>query len=224
MFQSIFDTRLRELWSLYEATGELKHQGEKGLLRELFLRRLVESILPPHFAVGSGIIVDTWARQSPQVDLLIYDRRRMPPILEEHGHGIYPVDAVLRVIEVKSLLDKDGLEQFGKLVHALNPLNPDGLKMASPGTLPNGYSFYPFASLFAYRTTLLDIEGTKSSFEAFAGAIAPICAISHPSSSCQQLPMEELIRLFLVEVFNRIEESASSRKMFGVSEWLLRRS
>lgn len=221
MFQQLFDARVRDLWNLYEATGELKHPGEKGLLRELFLRRLIESVLPPHFGVGSGIVVDKWKRQSPQVDLVIYDRRRLPPLLEEHGHGIYPMDAVLRVIEVKSTLDRAGLEQFRTLVEMLSPSNPNGLKVATTGTLEGGQSYYPFAALFAYKTVLKNIPDTQKEIGGFEGTTAPICVATHSVSGIPNLKLEDNVRVFFTIVLEEIEASAASRKVFSLIDWLL---
>ncbi|WFE69942.1 hypothetical protein P8S55_09065 [Halomonas sp. M1] len=220
MFQSILDARIRDLWNLYEATGELKHPGEKGLLREMFVKRVLESLLPPHFGVGTGIVVDKWRRQSPQVDLIIFDRRRLPPILEENGHGIYPMDAVLRVIEVKSTLDKDGLKQLGRLSNSLSPSNPDGLKMATEGNLENGRSYYPFASLFAYKSTLSNIVESKKGIPDLVGATCPVCVITKGVDAVPNVGIEQNMRLFLTMLLAAIEASASSRKEFSISEWM----
>ncbi len=220
MFQRILDARIRDLWNLYEATGELKHPGEKGLLREMFLKRVLESLLPPHFGVGTGIVVDKWRRQSPQVDLIIFDRRRLPPILEENGHGIYPMDAVLRVIEVKSTLDKEGLRQLGRLSNSLSPSNPDGLKMATAGKLESGRSYYPFASLFAYKSTLSNIAESKAEIPELVGATCPVCVITKGVDAVSNVGMEQSMRVFLTILLAAIEDSASSRKEFSISEWM----
>jgi hypothetical protein len=101
MYGSLLDARINDLWTFYKASGAVTHSGEKGQQREAFLARLLESILPPHFGIGTGIIVDRFGKQSLQTDLIIYDRRLIPPLLEHRGRGIYPIDAVLRVLEVK---------------------------------------------------------------------------------------------------------------------------
>lgn len=220
MFQDILDARIRDLWNLYEATGELKHAGQKGMLREMFLKRVLESLLPPHFGVGTGIIVDKWRRQSPQVDLIIFDKRRLPPILEENGHGIYPMDAVLRVIEVKSTLDNEGLKQLGRLSKSLDPSNPDGLKMATKGKLEDGKSYYPFASLFAYNSTLSDIAKSKNDVPELDGKTCPICVITKGMDGVPNAGKERNLRVFLTILLAAIEESASSRKEFSITEWM----
>lgn len=215
MLKNILEAKVAELWKLYEATGELGHPGEKGLLRELFLRNIIECVLPPHFGVGSGVIVDKWHRQSPQIDLLIYDRRRIPPFLEQGGHGIYPFDAVLRVIEVKSILNNKALKQFMKLANSISPRNPDGLKIASVGKLENGSSYYPFATLFAYKSDIKNIKVTLQSME-FYGDINTI----HTFVLINEHSMVDTMRSFLVTVLEMLEVTAASRKEFSLIEWL----
>lgn len=156
MYKKFFESRIRELWDLYSAIGNVEHRGEKGMLRELVLRRLLVSILPPHFGVGTGVIVDKWQRQSSQVDLIVYDRRFLPALLNENERGIFPIDIVLRVMEVKSILDKDGIHQTLDLAWQLNPGNPTGLKMAAAGKLAGGEMNYPLVGCFAYTSKIND--------------------------------------------------------------------
>jgi hypothetical protein len=219
MFQKILGARIKELWNLYEATGELNHPGEKGLLREIFVRRLVESVLPPHYGVGSGVVVDKWGRQSPQIDLLVFDRRRMPPIFEEHGHGIYPLDAVLRVIEVKRLLDRLALDQFKKTIDAFNPKNTEGLKLAAAGKLEEGWSYYPLCIMFAYKTNLGNLSEAiaQSNLESHA---AMIFVATKGIKNSPVISLEQTARLFLGVLLGAIEESAASRKEFSILEWI----
>ncbi|WP_460318082.1 DUF6602 domain-containing protein [Pseudomonas ogarae] len=139
---------------MFLATGGLDHNGEKGSLRETFVKELIQLFLPVQFGIGSGVIIDLWGRQSPQVDLLIYDKRTMPPILEIDGRGIYPIDSVLRVLEVKSGVDDRGLKQFSELLWSLDPRNGDGLKMSQKGKLENGEMFYPVCCLFGFQSRL----------------------------------------------------------------------
>ncbi|WP_229016202.1 DUF6602 domain-containing protein [Xanthomonas vesicatoria] len=233
MFEEIFNARVRELWHLYGATGPLHHPGEKGAFREAFLRQLLESVLPIQYGIGSGVIVDAFKKQSPQVDLLIYDRRNFPPFYESGGHGIYPFDSVLRVIEVKSQLDKPGLEQFTRLVKSMHPRNPAGLKMRGHGNLGGGNSFYPLPALFAYGSRIRNFkdewdkipdlqctanvvcvahEGVLTRFERDEEYYTALC--SDPRR------FENNIRVFMIRLLDLLEQTANSRQALKVSNWL----
>ncbi|MBZ2413806.1 hypothetical protein IPT12_15315 [Xanthomonas perforans] len=233
MFEEIFNARVRELWNLYAATGPLHHPGEKGAFREAFLRRLLESVLPLQYGIGSGVIVDGFGRQSPQVDLLIYDRRNFPPFYESGGHGIYPFDSVLRVIEVKSQLDKLGLEQFAKLARSIHPTNPEGLKMKGYGNLENGKSYYPFPALFAYGTRISNLKEDWKNISDLQGMTNTLCVArggvitrSYEGDAyvtvlfTDERHFENNIRRFLVSLLDGIEATANSRQALRVSDWL----
>lgn len=226
VFKRIFEARIKDLWNLYEATGELKHPGEKGLLRELFLRRVLEAVLPPHFGVGSGVIVDRWNRQSAQTDLLIYDRRRLPPLLEQSGHGIFPIDSVLRALEVKSNLDRSGLEQIKRTAWLLNPANPEGLKIAAKGNLDSGYSYYPLCGLFAYSTSLANLKETVASCGGLNSETIMICVMNRGiytkggSTELQLADVTASTRLFVTLFLQELEASAASRKTYSLIEWM----
>ena len=220
VFNAIFETKVRDLWNLYVSTGDLEHQGEQGLFRELFVRRLLESLLPAQFGIGSGIVIDRWERQSPRADLIIYDRRLMPPILQSDGHGIYVVDSVLRVIEVKSTLRLKDLRQFGQMVTSLSPENGQGLKLAMRGNLEDGKAYYPFASLFAYRSSIAKVEQAAQSVPALHGKPERIHVVS-PKSKC---PSKEIdvsrVKKFCNLVLDQLEATSASRSKFSLSEWM----
>jgi hypothetical protein len=131
------------------------------------------------------------------------------------------MDAVLRVIEVKSILDNEGLRQLGRLSKSLDPDNPDGLKMATKGTLENGESYYPFASLFAYKSTLSDIVQSKNEVPELYGNTCPVCVITKGVDAMPNVVKEQNLRVFLTILLAAIEESASSRKEFSIIEWML---
>lgn len=154
IFSELFRAKVQELRTMFLATGGLAHNGEKGSFRETFVKEIFELFLPVQFGIGSGVILDKWGRQSPQVDLLIYDKRTMPPILELGGNGIYAFDSVLRVLEVKSVVDGKALDQFSKLLWSMSPKNDDGLRMAKKGKLSCGNSHYPVCCLYGFKSSL----------------------------------------------------------------------
>ena len=67
------------------------------------MRDLLHPLLPPHIAIGKGKIVDHVGHQSAEIDVVIYDRSVLPPLLyDEAGLGVFPVEACLYAIQVKS--------------------------------------------------------------------------------------------------------------------------
>jgi hypothetical protein len=89
------------------------------------LDKLIRPMLPRTYGVGAGIIVDYEGEivssvriaepggtgaQSGQQDLVVYDPEVLPPVLEMGRTGVYPIEAVLCVIEVTSNLDSAALK------------------------------------------------------------------------------------------------------------------
>ncbi|TDB01947.1 DUF6602 domain-containing protein [Halomonas marinisediminis] len=229
MFDKIFSSKVEQLWSLYNATTEISHPGEKGAFRELFVRSLITSIIPFHYGVGSGTVVDKWGRQSPQIDLIIYDKRLLPPLLEEVGHGVYPFDSVLRLIEVKSTLKKSDFNQLEKICKSVCPSNPNGLKMASKGNLPGGSSNYPFTSLIAYNTKISDIKRTVTEqHPSLEKHISQTCVLTkgiYKGDTKIMIPSSDMIqntKIFLTILLGAIEKTAMSRSEFNVADWMFR--
>jgi hypothetical protein len=228
MLSKFFDSKVRDLLEFYSNTARLHHSGEKGLLRELVVRRLLVSLLPPHFGVGTGIIVDASDRQSRQTDLIIFDRRLLPSILVEESRGIFPMDSVLRTVEVKSRLRKSDIEEAIQAAYWLHPNNPDGLRIASYGKLPGGQTRYPLASLFAFESDWnVSYENLPDSFKNPESNLGAICiadvAFAADRVGERSSPTKEMaVRHFMIMLLDSIENDAATRKPFSVVEWLMR--
>ncbi|MDR6946405.1 hypothetical protein J2Y39_000985 [Pseudomonas sp. 2957] len=152
MYEDVYRARIAELRSMFSITKSIHHNGEKGSLREAFLVNLIQLFLPFNYGIGSGIVIDRSGKQSVQADIIIYDKRAMPPLLESSGRGVYLIDSVVRVIEVKSNIRKSSLDQFAEMIECFNPANPQGLKLASHGKLHGGVGYYPVCAMFGFQS------------------------------------------------------------------------
>lgn len=115
--------------------------------------------MPQHFGVGSGVVEDYKGRQSKQTDIIIYDKRLMQPVLLAGDRGIFPIDSVLCVIEVKSELKASHYKDIVEAARYFYPIseeNPKGLHIVRPGELVSEegqpQAIYPLFSVFAYRS------------------------------------------------------------------------
>lgn len=152
MFQKAIAVATKHMIQLYELAGGLEHEGEKGAFREYFVSSLIKPCLPFHFDVGSGVVVDRYGKQSRQSDVIIYDKRMMPPILEVGGRGIYPIDSVMCVLEVKSCLKSSHYNSLADAAFRLSPRNIDGLKVCVKGNLEKGETYYPLYAIFSFTS------------------------------------------------------------------------
>jgi len=99
--------------ALHEASivVKLNHRGLEGTVREILTERIIKPLLPASFSVGTGKIVDAWNNFSKQIDLIIYSPYVLPPILFSEREGIFPIEACLYSIEVKTSLNKGELRK-----------------------------------------------------------------------------------------------------------------
>ena len=94
-----------------EAVQNMKHKGLKGQLREIVIRDILRPLLPSDIGVGTGEIISYDNKQSREQDIVIFDKRILPPILAEQVHGIFPIESVLYTIEVKSILTANEIKK-----------------------------------------------------------------------------------------------------------------
>lgn len=131
------------------------HQGIAGDIREIAARECVEPFLTQSYQCGTGKLIDSLQNLSDQIDLVLYHRKVAPPILISRDLGLFPVECVRYVFEIKATLTatevKDANKKFcsvKKLISFPSPL-PDG--RIQGGSLPS-------TVLFAFGS---DISGSE---------------------------------------------------------------
>jgi hypothetical protein len=103
-YQDLIVNRVTQMVGAAKALQSIHHSGLKGQLRELVVRELLKPVLPPGYVLGQGEIVTAYGHTSNQIDVVITDRRILPAMLIDQISGIFPIEAVLMTVEVKSEL------------------------------------------------------------------------------------------------------------------------
>jgi hypothetical protein len=83
---------------------DLKHGLTHGELKELHVSEVLRRFLTSQFSVGNGVIVNRDGAESHQTDIIIYDNRIIPPVVEKQGKGVYPVESVVATVSIKATL------------------------------------------------------------------------------------------------------------------------
>lgn len=230
--KTILHNKIQQAYDNAEAVSDISHTTVKGTFRESFLVPIIESLLPSHFGIGSGQIVDKWDRFSPQADIIIYDKRKIPPIIEQNGLGVYFIDSVHRAIEVKSDLNTEGMHQTLNLAWSLHPGNTQGLKTAKDGKLEGKQSNYPMVSCFSYKQSITNLDNALSKWSVTDNI--PNVMFCLPDTGLYMYTPQskkyhclstggkiETTAMYLTLFLNCIEEEAASRGDYSLLEWLL---
>jgi hypothetical protein len=135
----IVGERVRAALAAAKALAGVEHPLVKGRLRELVVDQLLRPVLPPSFGLGTGVIVDTRGGISGEIDIVVYNRDILMPLLYGERDGIFPVEACLYAMEVKSVLERNHIDEtiskFPRVreLHRLPPANlfePIGVLLA----------------------------------------------------------------------------------------------
>ena len=110
-FQSIISNRIESVINESIKLGYLNHPLLKGKYREFGLGKLLLELLPIGYELGSGIIQDCNGKQSREIDLIIWNKSMLPPLLFAETSGVYPVESCFFTIEVKSKLTNEELSK-----------------------------------------------------------------------------------------------------------------
>ncbi len=123
--------------------ADLQHPGLVGSLRENLLSSLLQELLPEGHYIGTGKICDQDGHLSKQLDVIIFDKRGLPPYLYSEKEGIFPIHGVSYAFEVKSVSSKkninDALEK-AKSVRLLNGPQPHFIYFAFDSDLVSSKS------------------------------------------------------------------------------------
>jgi len=123
------------------------HPLHKGTPREAFIKEFLENHLSSNVAIGSGEIIDCKSKPAEprnQFDIVLY-KRTYPKL--DFGGGIngFLVESTIATIEVKSLLDKGGIEQAVGAARIAKQLQKSEFKSFSTGYIPPSVLSYVVA-------------------------------------------------------------------------------
>ena len=144
--------------------GNVEHDGVKGVLRESLIESFFEPLLMPPYRAGTGVIIDCQGNQSGQCDIIVWDDSIFRPLYSARGAGIYFIESVVAVIEVKSTLKRESVRQaiqrtqdFKRMVICRPPPLPENNHFweAEPGILPLNL-------LFGFRSDIAGSEGDRA--------------------------------------------------------------
>ena len=121
----------------YQATKTVSHPGEKGNAREALCAAAVEPWFGPAVAIDTGFMIDSLGNKSLQCDDIFYWPDLQPRISLGHatrGPGLFPIEGVAAVVEVKSTLTTTELGSALKNLEQTHFLKA----LSTAPMLPNG--------------------------------------------------------------------------------------
>ena len=90
--------------------SQLGHPGMIGTVRQILVEALLLPLLPNGVHIGTGKMTDSNGAVSAETDIVIYDRRSVPPLMYDEKNGVFPIESVYYAIEVKSTLTAEEFE------------------------------------------------------------------------------------------------------------------
>jgi hypothetical protein len=140
MFQDRLNNEIDACLREASMCSALHHHGLSGNVRQLVVERLLTPMLPEGFRIGTGKITDSEGNLSAETDVIIYDRRAVPPLMYDEKLGVFPIESVYYAIEVKTTLT---VEEFESSIQK-------GIKLRSL----RGSGLLPHSALFAFSSDL----------------------------------------------------------------------
>lgn len=138
----VLDATSQEMRAGIEKTrAGQRHRGLRGGSAEEIVRDMLREHLPRALGVTIGEVVDSLGNVSGQADVIIYDALRTPMLfssVQNSSHTV-PIEGVIGVIEVKSVLQKKDLPQLIEHARRLADLQK---RAYFATTITPTYSFY----------------------------------------------------------------------------------
>lgn len=135
--------------------SSIGHPGIAGQIREVAARECVEPFLTQSYQCGSGKVIDSTQKLSDQIDLVVYHKKVAPPILISRDLGLYPVECVRYVFEIKATLTATEVKDANKKFQSVSRLTSFPKKQPDGSVKGGGL---PSAVLLAFGS---DISGSE---------------------------------------------------------------
>lgn len=167
----------------------LIHPGEFGAFRESLIRELLSNFLPEAFGVSQGFVISPEGSVSNQCDIVIYSRTHAPILKTPEHQRFFPIEAVVAVGEVKSVV-RSGAELQKALIKLakLKQMRSDlkGASVASSVFRDVG-PYSPSTHHLDQIATFLIASNFDCSDEAIESAIDGAVGSMHPSHRVNML-------------------------------------
>ena len=114
---SAYETSKRVFWNTKKK--KLIHAGEYGEFREKAVIDLLRLFIPQHLSITEGFIITALGDVSTQCDIIVYDPKSCPRLVDSSYQKFIPVESVVAVGEVKSTIStpKEMREILNKLAY-----------------------------------------------------------------------------------------------------------
>jgi hypothetical protein len=158
------------------ATSLIQHRLLKGEFRERRVIAGLRPFIPRRYEMNSGVVLNDSGDFSLQQDIILSDSMMAPPFLAAGELGVFPIEAVSAVIEVKSVATTEEVRKAVAniaSVKALMPNTPRGLpRMPGAVTTLRSTSVKPFGgALFLGRD--ISEEAICDTYLEASAALAP---------------------------------------------------
>ena len=150
LIQKYYSSVIKDFIERANDLKSLKHELTKGEIKELFVSRVLKSLLTSQFSIGSGVIINQEDNRSNQTDIVIYDNRILPPFIKEQNIGVYPAEGVIATVEIATTLNGGKLESAEK---AAQKLHRDIFKLK--------YNFKPLCAVFGFSGGVKNLSKQK---------------------------------------------------------------
>ena len=139
--EDVFKHVSKQMRSDFEKIRSLiENRAEKGTELEIILKDFLKEYLPRNLAVTKGFLVDSDEKISKQLDVIIYDAFKTPILYESENIRVIPIECAYSVIEVKSKLGENELNDIFKNMDSVRSLKR---KAYYPhGTIKDTYKLY----------------------------------------------------------------------------------
>jgi len=121
-FPAFLESAGREFQSRIERAAFYQHPTGIGDAREDVVRQYLQEVLSPRFSVDRGKVFDSEGHLSREFDVIISEAHDVAPAMTLAGRRIVPVEAVYGVIEIRSVLTRDGYDSFIAAVNELDQM------------------------------------------------------------------------------------------------------
>ncbi|MCI6265330.1 MAG: hypothetical protein MR598_00600 [Erysipelotrichaceae bacterium] len=156
ILKDIFDNLEQSLYS--DMNIRIQHNLEDGKYREYLVKNVLTKVIPSKYSITNGFIIDSNNNISQEMDIIIYDKNYVPPFFEE-TYTVVPIEAVIAIIQVKTTLTKQALQDSIDNLNSINKLeSKTGGKIisATGGLLTEKRFIAPYKIIVSYKTDYSD--------------------------------------------------------------------
>ncbi len=175
------------------------------------MKDLIKLIIPVHYSVTNGCVVDYKGKRSKDFDIIIFNRKILPPLFNFVDQKAFPITGVIKILDIIPKLTEDNLSIISEKILELNKF--DFIRRRDV----DNKIYYHIFSIYG-NTRCEDVRFTNRGYNNVETKVSTLYKVTKDKTLVE--PVIQDMKDFLIDVFRDLDDRSSRKYRYHFNSWI----